>query len=54
MLDNGRLDPRDTDVQPNVVDGVTSLSELNHGIRKSYYWGPAYGDQALQELTQFT
>ena len=54
MLENGRLDSQDTDVQPNVVDGITSLSELNHGIRKNYYWAPAYGDQAVPELAQFT
>ena len=53
-IENGRLEPRDTDVQPYVVDGVTSLAELNHGVRKSYYYGAAYGDQALPELAQFT
>ena len=54
MIENGRLEPRDTDVQPYVVDGVTSLAELNHSVRKSYYYGAAYGDQALPELAQFT
>ena len=54
MIENGRLEPRDTDVQPYVVDGVTSLAELNHGVRKAYYYGAAYGDQALPELAQFT
>ncbi|KAK7494099.1 hypothetical protein BaRGS_00014572 [Batillaria attramentaria] len=43
LITSGRLDVRNTDVQPYVVDGVTYLCELNHGIRRHYYYAPVYG-----------
>ena len=54
MIENGRLEPKDTDVQAYVVDGTTYLSETSHGIRRWYYWGPGYGDMAQPELAKFT
>lgn len=44
LIKTDRLDLRDTDVQPYIVDGVTYLCELNHGIRRHYYYAPVYGD----------
>ena len=54
MLQSGRLASKATDVEPYEVDGVTYLSELSHGIRRWYYWGPSYGEQAMPDLAQFT
>ncbi|XP_046343701.2 leucine-rich repeat-containing protein 34-like isoform X1 [Haliotis rufescens] len=44
LVETGRLDLTDTDVKPYVVDGVTSLCEQNHHIRRHYYYAPSYGD----------
>ena len=54
LIDSGRLETKNTDVEPYVVDGTTHLSELNHGIRTWYYWGPSYGEQAEPDLAKFT
>ncbi|KAI8500511.1 Leucine-rich repeat-containing protein 34 [Branchiostoma belcheri] len=43
LIESGRLDTEQTDVQPYVVDGRVYLSELSHGIRRHYYWTPSYG-----------
>lgn len=43
LIKTDRLDMRNTDVQPYIVDGVTYLCELNHGIRRHYYYAPVYG-----------
>lgn len=44
MLENGRIEPQDTDIRSYVVDGVTKLCELNNSIRRHYYYAPSYGD----------
>jgi len=44
LLDAGRLNRCNTDVQPYVVDGKTILSELNHSMQRHYYYAPSYGD----------
>ncbi|XP_013416637.1 leucine-rich repeat-containing protein 34 isoform X2 [Lingula anatina] len=44
LLQTERLLPKNTDVRPYVVDGITILSQLNHHIRRHYYWKPSYGD----------
>eukprot|EP00916_Digyalum_oweni_P015310 GHVL01025039.1.p1 GENE.GHVL01025039.1~~GHVL01025039.1.p1 ORF type:complete len:437 (+),score=11.99 GHVL01025039.1:16-1326(+) len=44
LVKTGRLDMRNTDVQPYIVDGVTYLCELNHGIQRHYYYAGVYGD----------
>ncbi|KAL8569742.1 hypothetical protein ACOMHN_007265 [Nucella lapillus] len=44
LIKSGRLDLRNTDVQPYTVDGVTYLGELNHAIRRHYYYAGVYGD----------
>ena len=54
LMETGRLDERDTDVKPYVVDDMTYLSEVSCGIRRWYYWGPSYGDQAVEDITKFT
>nr|XP_006815323.1 PREDICTED: leucine-rich repeat-containing protein 34-like isoform X2 [Saccoglossus kowalevskii] len=43
LIETERLDQRNTDVKPYVVDGVVYLSEISHGIRRHYYWTPFYG-----------
>ncbi|XP_072035842.1 leucine-rich repeat-containing protein 34-like [Amphiura filiformis] len=43
LVEMERLDLEDTDVKPYTVDGHVMLSELNHGLRKHYYWKPLYG-----------
>ena len=43
LIEMDRLDLEDTDVKPYTVDGHVMLSELNHGLRKHYYWKPLYG-----------
>ncbi|XP_071944428.1 leucine-rich repeat-containing protein 34-like isoform X2 [Antedon mediterranea] len=43
LIESQRLEEENTDVQAYVVDGQTYLSELNHGIRRHYYWTPSYG-----------
>ena len=53
LIDSGRLETKNTDVEPYIVDGTTNLSQLNHGIRTWYYWGPSYGDQAQPDLAKF-
>ena len=54
LIDTGRIQLKDTDVQPYTVDGHTKLSELPNSIRHNYYYGAAYGDNAQDELVQFT
>lgn len=49
LLDSGRLETKNTDVEPYVVDGTTYLSELNHGIRRHYFLGP-YGDYEQKDI----
>lgn len=44
LIKTDRLELRDTDVQPYIVDGVTYLCELSHQIRRHYYYAPVYGD----------
>lgn len=44
LLESGRIEPQNTDVQAYVVDGVTKLCELTHGINRHYYYAPSYGD----------
>ena len=46
LVDAGRILPKNTDVQPYVVDGVTILAELSHGVQTEYYWFPRYGPQS--------
>ena len=52
LLETGRLEKKDTDVEPYIVDGKTYLAELSHGIRNWYLWGPSYGDQAQPEIKE--
>jgi len=54
LMNTGRLEEKNTDVKPYVVDGVTKMSELSHGIRRWYYWGPCYGEHALPIMKMFT
>ena len=54
LIDTGRVQSKDTDVQPYTVDGHTRLSELPHGLRKDYYYGAAYGENPQRELVSFT
>ncbi|KAL4221640.1 Leucine-rich repeat-containing protein 34 [Mactra antiquata] len=44
LLETGRLEKANTDVQPYLVDGRTILSELNHSLQRHYYYAPSYGD----------
>jgi len=44
LLNSGRLQKENVDVQPYVVDDVTYLSELSHGINMYYYWQPTFGE----------
>lgn len=44
LIETGRLQRMDTDVQPYIVDGKTILSELNHSLQRHYYYAPSYGD----------
>lgn len=44
LIETGRLERMNTDVQPYVVDGKTILSELNHSLQRHYYYAPSYGD----------
>lgn len=44
LIKTGRLDLRNTDVKPYIVDGITYLCELSHGIRRNFYYGPTYGE----------
>ncbi|XP_033107597.1 leucine-rich repeat-containing protein 34-like isoform X2 [Anneissia japonica] len=46
LIKSERLEEEYTDVKSYVVDGHTYLSELNHGIRRHYYWSPSYGPDA--------
>lgn len=46
LVESGRLDMKDTDVKPYIVDGHVMLSQLNHGIRRHYYWTPFFGPDA--------
>ena len=47
LMRSKRLQQRNTDVQPYIVDGRTYLSELSHGIRRFYYWTPSYGPDVV-------
>lgn len=44
LITSGRLEKKNTDVDPYVVDGKTILSELNHSSQRHYYSAPSYGD----------
>ncbi|KAM9189844.1 leucine-rich repeat-containing protein 34 isoform 3-T3 [Dugong dugon] len=44
LIDTGRLKPDSTDVEPFVVDGHVYLAEVSNGLKKHYYWTPAYGE----------
>jgi hypothetical protein len=50
LIETGRLETANTDVESYVVDGVTYLSELSNSLRQWYYWSPSYGDQKDPEL----
>jgi len=54
LIDIGRLNPDDVDVQAYVVDGQVQLAEVSNGLPlRSYYSAPAYGDSADPELARF-
>ena len=53
LLDSGRLEAKNTDVQSYVVDGVTYLSEVSNGLQKDYYWSPTYGENASSDMKKF-
>jgi len=53
LIETGRIEPKDTDVESYVVDGVIYLSELPHGLRRTYYCGDYYGEDAQPELAMF-
>ncbi|XP_020141838.2 leucine-rich repeat-containing protein 34 isoform X2 [Microcebus murinus] len=44
LIQMGRLKPDNTDVEPFVVDGHVHLAEVSNGLKKHYYWTPAYGE----------
>ncbi|XP_008828370.1 leucine-rich repeat-containing protein 34 isoform X2 [Nannospalax galili] len=44
LMQSGRLQPDNTDVEPYVVDGHVYLAEVSNGLKKHYYWTPSYGD----------
>lgn len=44
LINSGRLKPEDTDVEPYMVDEHIYLSEVSNGLKRHYYWTPAYGD----------
>ncbi|KAM7159649.1 leucine-rich repeat-containing protein 34 isoform 5-T6 [Macrochelys suwanniensis] len=44
LIENGRLKPNCTDVDPYEVDGHIYLAELSHGLKRHYYWTPSYGE----------
>ncbi|XP_069329048.1 leucine-rich repeat-containing protein 34 isoform X2 [Eulemur rufifrons] len=44
LIQMGRLKPDNTDVEPFMVDGHMHLSEVSNGLKKHYYWTPAYGE----------
>ncbi|XP_045395582.1 leucine-rich repeat-containing protein 34 isoform X3 [Lemur catta] len=44
LIQMGCLKPDNTDVEPFVVDGHVHLSEVSNGLKKHYYWTPAYGE----------
>ncbi|KAG8511484.1 Leucine-rich repeat-containing protein 34, partial [Galemys pyrenaicus] len=43
LIEMGRLNPDNTDVEPYVVDGRVYLAEVSNGLKKHYYWTPTYG-----------
>lgn len=43
-MKSGRLKPDNTDVEPYVVDGHVYLAEVSNGLKRHYYWTPAYGE----------
>ncbi|XP_064642842.1 leucine-rich repeat-containing protein 34-like isoform X2 [Lineus longissimus] len=49
LVNTMRLDPTATDIQPYVVDEVTYVSELSHGIRRNYFWEPCIGDSVPKD-----
>lgn len=53
LLENGRLEAKNTDVQSYVVDGITYLSEVSNGLKKDYYWSPTHGENASPDLKKF-
>ncbi|CAH6789223.1 leucine-rich repeat-containing protein 34 [Phodopus roborovskii] len=44
LMQSGRLNPDNTDVEPYVVDGCVYLAEVSNGLKRHYYWTPTYGD----------
>jgi len=43
-----RLVEANIDFRPNVVDGVTRLTQVTRGVNIDYYWTPYYGDRSLR------
>ncbi|XP_004447984.1 leucine-rich repeat-containing protein 34 [Dasypus novemcinctus] len=44
LIQTGRLQPDNTDVEPFVVDDNMYLAEVSNGLKKHYYWTPTYGE----------
>ncbi|XP_048203112.1 leucine-rich repeat-containing protein 34 isoform X2 [Perognathus longimembris pacificus] len=44
LIEAGRLNADNTDVEPFTVDGHVYLAEVSNGLKKHYYWTPTYGD----------
>ncbi|XP_037697059.1 leucine-rich repeat-containing protein 34 isoform X3 [Choloepus didactylus] len=44
LIQMGRLQPDNTDVEPFVVDDHVYLAEVSNGLKKHYYWTPTYGE----------
>jgi len=47
IINSNRLNQKNTDVKPYVVDNRTYLAEMSHGIRRFYYWTPSYGPDVV-------
>ncbi|KAM4889066.1 leucine-rich repeat-containing protein 34 isoform 2-T2 [Thomomys bottae] len=43
LIEEGRLQADNTDVEPFVVDEHVYLAESPNGLKKHYYWTPTYG-----------
>ncbi|XP_077017102.1 leucine-rich repeat-containing protein 34 isoform X2 [Tamandua tetradactyla] len=44
LIQTGRLQPDNIDVEPFVVDDHVYLAEVSNGLKKHYYWTPTYGE----------
>lgn len=42
LIQMGRLNSNNTDVEPFEVDGRVYLAEVSNGLKKHYYWTPTY------------